>query len=809
MVGIPTALQPYADQPRWVVWRLKKKGNKFTKVPYQALKPSMMASSDDPSTWADAATTIKTAASGNFDGIGICLLNSDLVTFDIDDCRDKDTGEIEPYAMGLIDRARTYCEITPSGTGLRIIGIGSGAKVHRKQKVPNSNGVTVETYRKCERYITVTGNFLEGTPDTLANIDPLADAVVVELDAVKGKGKKKANGAAHADDGDSELPASLTHRLYIPDQGAGEPHAGYDTRSELFFAFITEALRVRVSSEKIIAACLDEAHRSHAIYEHCIDNNGRDYVEVQIKKAQANSHTSDGKRIIKVERGKEYVAWRETQQALVTAGCQVFVRASYLVEPLWREEQGAEIDRPVLAMSLVKYNREQLTDQVARHAAVFMRRDGRSKDYVVIDPPRSVIETLLERKDWVFPTIAGIINTPTMRPDGSLLTEQGYDPVTQLWFKSSADAVLGPMPDAPTKSDAIDALKLLDDLLVEFPFVGALDKSVALAGIMTTVLRGAFPVAPLFFIAKSAAGTGASYFVRLVGFIATGQDATPLVASADPRELQKELSAKAFEGRPILNLNNLTFNLESALLCQMLTEGVVDIRPFGINTQTVSCDCRSTTVFANGNNIRLVGDLVRRAVTCRMVAKEERPELRIFKHDPINMVMKNRGAYLAAVFTIARAYIAAGSPDVSATALAGYEGWSKNVRHPLMWLGLDDPALSMEENRALDPERSELAELIDALVKCFGAAEFTAAEVFDQATKNIDGKLAHPELMAVFTAFSRDGRNINAKTIGNQLMKRRDQVSAGCSIKIKVSSSHRIPNKYWIDGAPAREEEPM
>ena len=153
------------------------------------------------------------------------------------------------------------------------------------------------------------------------------------------------------------------------------------------------------------------------------------------------------------------------------------------------------------------------------------------------------------------------------------------------------------------------ALELLDDLLSEFPFVDVgLDRSVALAGIMTPVLRGAFPVAPLFFIAKPEAGTGASYFVRVVGTISTGQDASPLLASEDPRELQKELSAKAFEGRPILNLNNLTFDLESALLCQMLTEGVVDIRPFGRNDQTVSCDCRSTTVFANGNNIKLVGD---------------------------------------------------------------------------------------------------------------------------------------------------------------------------------------------------------
>jgi putative DNA primase/helicase len=575
----------------------------------------------------------------------------------------------------------------------------------------------------------------------------------------------------------------------------------------LLFAFITDALRARVGFEKIISACLEERHRGHAIHEHCVEKGGRDYVELQINKAQANFYAANGKRIIKVERGKEFVAWRETQRALVEAKCQVFVRGNRLVEPLWRDEPGTETGLPILAMSLVPYNLERMTDQVARNAAEFVRYDARNKRLVAIDPPRGVIETLLERQDWVFPTIAGIINTPTMRPDGSLLTQQGYDQITQLWHKSAADAVLPPIPNAPTKSDAERALELLDDLLSEFPFVGELDKSVAIAGIMTPVLRGAFSVAPLFFIAKPEAGTGASYFVRLVGTIATGQDATPLVASSDPKELQKELSAKAFEGRPILNLNNLTFDLESALLCQMLTEGVVDIRPFGKNTQTVSCDCHSTTAFANGNNIRIIGDLVRRTVTCRMDAKQEQPELRPFAHDPVAMVKKNRGAYLAAVFTIARAYIAAGCPDVSATELAGFDGWSRKVRHPLVWLGRSDPARSMDENRALDPEREELRELIDALAKCFGAAEFTAADVIDWATRGSgDGKLAFPELIAVFT---RDGRNISAKAVGKLLMRHRGRVSGGRSIERVESSSHSTGNKYRINWALPPKEEPM
>ena len=33
---------------------------------------------------------------------------------------------------------------------------------------------------------------------------------------------------------------------------------------------------------------------------------------------------------------------------------------------------------------------------------------------------------------WKFPAVVGLITTPTLRPDGSLLADPGYDPVTRL-----------------------------------------------------------------------------------------------------------------------------------------------------------------------------------------------------------------------------------------------------------------------------------------------------------------------------------------------------------------------------------------
>ena len=120
-------------------------------------------------------------------------------------------------------------------------------------------------------------------------------------------------------------------------------------------------------------------------------------------------------------------------------------------------------------------------------------------------------------------------------------------------------------------------------------------------------------------------------------------------------------------------------------------------------------ECRST-VFATGNNLMLVGDMTRRTITCALDAKVERPELREFAFKPVERVLADRGAYVAAALTIVLAYRAAGAPTVCGP-VGSYEVWSDMVRAPLIWLGEADPVESMETARAEDPELSAIREL--------------------------------------------------------------------------------------------------
>ena len=93
-------------------------------------------------------------------------------------------------------------------------------------------------------------------------------------------------------------------------------------------------------------------------------------------------------------------------------------------------------------------------------------------------------------------------------------------------------------------------------------------------------------MAPLYFISKPEAGSGGSYMVKLAGTLATGNLPIPLASSKNTEEMNNRLTAAMVEAAPILNLNNLDFDLESALLCQLVTEGIVNIRPFHKNEET-------------------------------------------------------------------------------------------------------------------------------------------------------------------------------------------------------------------------------
>src|SRR6516165_6595829 len=275
---LPAALAPLIARPHWVLWRWERAKNKrtkepkWTKVPYQP--NGSRAKNNDPKTWNSYDTVM--CAVANFDGIGFCL-GDDIAAFDIDHCRNPDTGAIDPWASDLAEKVASYTEITVSGTGLRIIGHGVGPKLHRK--LPVNNRVTLEAYRRAERYIVITGNPLPGS-NGITNIDVHLDGTVAELEARRAEQTKPGtpeDGGQHArqDPDEDELERAIL-------DGEGGRYDG--DRSRAVWFVINEMLRRGYRWQTIKSALLDHNNR---ISDHIYDQKGDKgaYVDRQITDA--------------------------------------------------------------------------------------------------------------------------------------------------------------------------------------------------------------------------------------------------------------------------------------------------------------------------------------------------------------------------------------------------------------------------------------------------------------------------------------------------------------------------------------------
>ena len=78
------------------------------------------------------------------------------------------------------------------------------------------------------------------------------------------------------------------------------------------------------------------------------------------------------------------------------------------------------------------------------------------------------------------PILNAIIYAPTLRPDGSVVDQPGYDPKTGVYASFEPDRFL-PIDPMPNRNDAIQAIKKLKSLFNTFPFASDADRSVMLA----------------------------------------------------------------------------------------------------------------------------------------------------------------------------------------------------------------------------------------------------------------------------------------------------------------------------------------
>jgi putative DNA primase/helicase len=456
-----------------------------------------------------------------------------------------------------------------------------------------------------------------------------------------------------------------------------------------------------------------------------LDRIRREHKEQRYKnRTNGASKELDARSVIRLEAGKYHEIAEAAEIAIMAAGLPLFDRGGILVTPVVAKAPGAD-RREIKTVALMQVT-EPLAREFMGRAAVFERFDARTNDWVKTKPPRDIAELMLVRRGrWPFQKINGVFAAPTLRSDGTLLAGEGYDAATGLYVLSPPD--MPPIPEQPTRADAVAALELLDELLHEFPWCDSASRAVGMSALITPVARPAFSTAPLHAFTAPDAGTGKSFLADLGSAIATGYPCAVQAQGANEEEDEKRIVATLIAGYPIMSIDNCTKPLRGAALCQLVERPLVEFRVLGKSMKLRVEPC--ITVFATGNNLVIAEDLTRRSVVARLDAGMEQPYLREFKRNPLTMIMESRGRYVAAALTVVRAYQVAGRPD-RLPPFASFNGWSDCVRSALVWVGCADPVITTQTAHQNDPNRQQAGALFEAWARVYGAeTEKRASEI--------------------------------------------------------------------------------
>lgn len=508
-------------------------------------------------------------------------------------------------------------------------------------------------------------------------------------------------------------------------------------------------------------------------------------------KGQARAAVNPDMPVITLEAGELHNIATDAESALIGADAPFYVRGEQLVRPV-TDDLPASHGRRTKVARLAQVGVPTMIDRLSR-AAIWMKWDGRAKKYVPADPTPKVAEVMLARDgEWRFRKLAGVITTPTLRPDGTILSTAGYDEATQLLLLDPPE--MPAIAPRPTRKHAEAALRCLDGLLDEFPFVDDASRSVALSALITPVVRGAVSVTPMHATTAPVPGSGKSYIIDLASAINSGERAPVLTAGRNEEETEKRLVAALLSGQTIISIDNVNGTLGGDALCQIIERPVVAVRPLGQSTFT-KIESRASC-FATGNNIQLVGDMTRRVLLCSLDPDVERPELRTFREKPYDLILADRGRYVAAALVVVRAYIVAGCPDVLPS-LASFEDWSRMVRSALVWLGRPDPCETMNKARAEDPITSSLTNLFTSWHAAVGGAARTIAAVKDAAnlTDTFGGQI-HSTLRESLVDVADDGRGgVNSKKLAHFLKRYEGRIIAG--LKLLSEEDSHSKQKVW------------
>jgi hypothetical protein len=728
-----------------------------TKVPKVALRAgSKQASSTNPETWRPLQDAVEAYDTGRYHGVARAV-TAPYIGVDVDDCIDPATGEIDARGAEIVEALEGYTEVSPSGTGVKIWIKGEIPRTYKKDGLEVYDG---------GRYFTLTGEAFGAAPESVPERTAELLALIDREFAVLKKPLIVHRNGGSGDDLDDLLA----------EWAVSVAKAAPDGSAEKKYAVECPWLHEHTGGDDsgtFVGQYQSGAKFFHCHHAHCEGRGFKAFAHAVMPPSSKVSITMNGHH--KADKPKPQVIINGRHLNEVTTDAmnavlgandppQIFVRTGAMARVVLDEDEVPEIQR--LSEAALRGR----MDRVAEFVRV--NKDKESESVVPANPPKIMVEDAMALGRWELPPIEAIVETPILRPDGTIFEEEGYDQQTRLYYHPAPGFEMPEVPEHPSQAEVDQALAAICEAIGEFPFADEASAANARGMLLTPIIRQAVQgCVPLALIDKPQMGTGGSLFAEVASYIGIGRHAEMLGQPAHEDEWRKQITAKLDAGASMVTIDNVDDPLTSSNLSRALTARTWTDRRLG-RSEEITLAQRATWL-ATGNNIELGGDIARRCYWVRMDAKQSKPwEREGFKHPNLMAwVESHRGELVHALLTIARSWYAAGCPkDASLPRLGSFEGWAETVGGMLAHAGISGFLSNLDElYESADSETEEWTGFLETWQSQLGGKSLTAKALAEEwILKDGEFKTALPADLA--TALDNGTANFS-RALGNALKK--------------------------------------
>ena len=186
--NVPDELKAFSS---WVRWSTDSEGRK---IPKPSIDETLLSFED-----------VKDIPITSTSGIGFVFLKqNEYCGIDLDSCLDPKTGNLTDWAEKIVKEFDSYCEISPSGTGVKIFIKAPSPEEHKHKvampgKPTGKHACQIEAYSQ-KRYFCTTGKLFRDSPKIIKRAPKEWDALLRFMednqpkDKTTGKVKKDATG---------------------------------------------------------------------------------------------------------------------------------------------------------------------------------------------------------------------------------------------------------------------------------------------------------------------------------------------------------------------------------------------------------------------------------------------------------------------------------------------------------------------------------------------------------------------------------------------------------------------------------------